>query len=42
MVVFAGDLQNREPQEIRPFVDVLSGIKAKEGLVLVSRTFVVC
>lgn len=32
MVVFAGDLQNREPQEIRPFVDVLSGIKAKDGV----------
>ena len=32
MVVFAGDLQNREPQEIRPFVDVLGGIKAKDGV----------
>ena len=32
MVVFAGDLQNREPQEIRPFVDVLRGIKAKDGV----------
>ena len=32
MVVFAGDLQNREPQEIRPFVDVLWGIKAKDGV----------
>ena len=32
MVVFAGDLQNREPQEIRSFVDVLGGIKAKDGV----------
>ena len=32
MVVFAGDLQNREPQEVRPFVDVLGGIKAKDGV----------
>ena len=32
IVVFAGDLQNREPQEIRPFVDVLGGIKAKDGV----------
>ena len=32
MVVFAGDLQNREPQEICPFVDVLGGIKAKDGV----------
>ena len=32
MVVFAGDLQNREPQEIRPFVDVLGSIKAKDGV----------
>ena len=32
MVVFAGDLQNREPQEIHPFVDVLGGIKAKDGV----------
>lgn len=32
MVVFAGDLQNREPQEIRHFVDVLGGIKAKDGV----------
>ena len=32
LVVFAGDLQNREPQEIRPFVDVLGGIKAKDGV----------
>ena len=32
MVVFSGDLQNREPQEIRPFVDVLGGIKAKDGV----------
>ena len=32
MVVFAGDLQNREPQEIRPFVDVLGGIKVKDGV----------
>ena len=32
MVVFAGDLQNREPHEIRPFVDVLGGIKAKDGV----------
>ena len=35
MVVFAGDLQNREPQEICPFVDVLGGIKAKDGVFLV-------
>ena len=32
MVVFAGDLQNRQPQEIQPFVGVLSGIKAKDGV----------
>lgn len=32
MVVFAGDLQNREPLEIRPFVDVLGGIRAKDGV----------
>ena len=32
MVVFAGDLQNRQPLEIQPFVGVLSGIKAKDGV----------
>ena len=32
MVVFAGNLQNRQPQEIQPFVGVLSGIKAKDGV----------
>ena len=32
MVVFAGDLQNRQPQEIQPFVGVLSGLKAKDGV----------
>lgn len=32
MVAFAGDLQNREPKEIRPFVNVLGGIKAADGV----------
>lgn len=32
MVVFAGDLQNREPQELRPFTDALSGVKSKDGV----------
>ena len=32
MVVFTGDLQNREPGEIRHFSDMLSGIKAKDGV----------
>lgn len=32
MVVFAGDLQNRQPQEIRPFVDMLKGIKSNDGV----------
>ena len=32
VVVFAGDLQNREPQEILPFIEVLGDIKAKDGV----------
>ena len=32
MVVFTGDLQNREPQEIYPFVELLGRIKARDGV----------
>ena len=32
MVVFTGDLQNREPQEIYPFLDVLGSLKSKDGV----------
>lgn len=32
MVVFTGDLQNREPDEVEPFKELLSSIKAKDGV----------
>ena len=32
MVVFTGDLQNKEPSEIEPHVQLLSTIKAKDGV----------
>ena len=32
MVVFTGDLQNREPQEIYPFRKMLGSLKAKDGV----------
>ena len=32
MVVFAGDLQNKEPEEIEPWRDLLAGIKAPDGV----------
>ena len=31
-VMFTGDLQNREPQELYPCIDILSTIKAKDGV----------
>ena len=31
-IVFTGDLQNREPSEIYPHVDLLSSLKAKDGV----------
>ena len=31
-IMFTGDLQNREPQEIYPFLDMLSSLKAKDGV----------
>lgn len=32
MVVFTGDLQNREPHELYPYASLLSSIKAKDGV----------
>lgn len=32
LVVFTGDLQNKKPTELMPFVDLLSSIKAKDGV----------
>ena len=32
MVVFTGDLQNKKPSEVMPFVDLLSSIEAKDGV----------
>jgi predicted MPP superfamily phosphohydrolase len=32
MVVFTGDLQNREPNELYPYASLLSSIKAKDGV----------
>lgn len=32
MVVFTGDLQNREPYELYPYASLLSSIKAKDGV----------
>ena len=32
MVVFTGDLQNREPHELYPYASMLSSIKAKDGV----------
>lgn len=32
IVVFTGDLQNREPHELYPYVSLLSSIKAKDGV----------
>lgn len=32
LVLFTGDLQNREPQELYPYTDLLSSIKAKDGV----------
>lgn len=31
-IMFTGDLQNREPQEIYPHLDLLSSLKAKDGV----------
>lgn len=32
MIVFIGDIQNTEPQEIYPHMDILSTLKAKDGV----------
>ena len=32
MIIFAGDLQNIQPQELYPHIDVLSTLKAKDGI----------
>ena len=32
MIVFVGDLQNIQPQELYPHIDVLSTLKAKDGI----------
>ena len=32
MIIFAGDMQNIQPQELYPHIDVLSTLKAKDGI----------
>jgi predicted MPP superfamily phosphohydrolase len=32
MIIFAGDLQNIQPQELYPHIDVLGALKAKDGI----------
>jgi len=32
MVVFTGDLQNKKPAELMPFVDLLASVEAKDGV----------
>lgn len=32
MIIFAGDLQNIQPQELYPHIDVLEALKAKDGI----------
>lgn len=32
MIVFVGDLQNRHPDEVKPFIDLLGSVKAPDGV----------
>lgn len=32
VIVFTGDIQNKQPKEILPFMEMLSGLKAKDGV----------